>query len=292
MSTALIAGEVLFDIFDDGSQVLGGAPFNVAWHLHGLGINPLFISSVGQDALGDEIRHAMQSWGMETAGLQTDNEHPTGSVQVKLQDGSPSFDIVGDVAYDFIEMPKLSNRIENCKIMYHGSLALRSPITRQTIQKLREESDLPVFVDVNLRAPFWDQALIEEIINGATWVKLNDDELIQLSPVSDLDLISQAQQFREKHDLQSLIVTQGKEGAFVVADNMIEKAKPAPVRNLVDTVGAGDGFSAMTIAGLLQGWEIKEILQAASLFAAKICEHRGALSTDRSFYDDFLDDIH
>lgn len=292
MSTVIITGEVLFDIFDDGSQVLGGAPFNVAWHLHGLGINPLFISAVGADSRGDEIRKAMQSWGMDTTVLQTDSQHPTGTVQVRLQNGSPTFDIVKDTAYDFIATPQLGSRIDNCKMLYHGSLAMRSPVTRQTIQKLRKESGLPSFVDVNLRAPFWEQTFIEELIDGANWVKLNDEELRLLSNDSDQELVSCAQRFREMHDLPAMIVTRGKEGAFMVTEDVVEQIRSAPIKKLVDTVGAGDGFSAMTIAGLLQGWELQEVLEAASLFAAKICELRGALSTDRAFYDDFLDEIH
>ena len=292
MSTALIAGEVLFDIFEDGSQVLGGAPFNVAWHLHGLGVNPLFVSAVGPDAYGDEARSAMQSWGMDITALQTDSHHPTGTVQVSLKNGIPSFEIVGDVAYDFIEPPQLNNRIENCKLMYHGSLAMRCPVTRQAIQQLRKDSGLPVFIDVNLRAPFWKKSFIVEIINGANWVKVNDEEILLLSDGGDKDLISCAQRFREKHDLQMLIVTQGAEGAFVVGENVIEKVEAAPIKKMVDTVGAGDGFSAMTIAGVLQGWDIRESLEAASLFASRICELRGALSKDRTFYDEILDEIH
>jgi len=293
MSTALIAGEVLFDIFEDGSQVLGGAPFNVAWHLHGLGVTPLFVSSVGSDAHGNEIREAMQTWGMSTEALQKDSNHSTGTVQIKMKAGSHAFDIVRDVAYDFIEKPQnLDGRIENCKLMYHGSLAMRSTTSRQTIMQLRKDSGLPAFVDVNLRAPFWDKSFIEEIIYGAGWVKLNDEELLLLGEDGNGDLIASAQQFRKKHNIHSVIITRGKEGAFIAREDSIEEVKAAPIENLIDTVGAGDGFSAMTIAGVIQGWDYKEILEAASLFASKICGLRGAISKDRAFYDDFLDEIH
>lgn len=292
MSTALVTGEVLFDIFEDGSRVLGGAPFNVAWHLHGLGINPVFVSSVGQDDSGDDIRNAMTSWGMDTSALQTDTEHPTGSVQVSLKKGSPSFDIVEGVAYDFIEPPSLQNQVKNCKIMYHGSLAMRSPMTRQTILGLRKDSGLPVFVDVNLRAPFWDTDSVRGLINGADWVKLNDEEILLLSDNNKGELTDVAVRFREENSIQGVIVTLGEQGAFIVTENDLVKVDAGPVTKLVDTVGAGDGFSAMTIAGLLQGWDLREVLEAASLFAAKICGLRGALSRDRAFYDDFLDDIH
>lgn len=297
MSMALVAGEVLFDIFEDGSHILGGAPFNVAWHLHGLGLNPLLVSAVGDDMYGDQIRKSMQAWGMNTEAVQTIQRYPTGTVQVGLQNGSPSFDIVKDVAYDFIEKPeKFENRINTCKLMYHGSLALRSATSKQTIMGLRKESCLPVFVDVNLRAPYWDKNSIEEIINGADWVKLNDEELQLLSNKNSKDfdqseLVVNAQSFRKQHDIKVVIITRGKEGAFVVAENVIEHVQAAPVVEMVDTVGAGDGFSAMTIAGILQGWDYIKTLEAASLFASKICGLRGATSKDRAFYDDFMDEI-
>jgi len=297
MSMALVAGEVLFDIFEDGSHILGGAPFNVAWHLHGLGLNPLLVSAVGDDMYGDEIRKSMQAWGMNTEAVQTIQRYPTGTVQVGLQNGSPSFDIVKDVAYDFIEKPqKLDNRINTCKLMYHGSLALRSEASKQTILGLRKEAGLPVFVDVNLRAPFWDNDFIEEIINGADWVKLNDEELQLLSNEDSKDfdeseIVVNAQRFRNQHDIKVVIITRGKEGAFVVTENVTEHVQAAPVVEMVDTVGAGDGFSAMTIAGILQGWDYIKTLEAASLFASKICGLRGAISKDRAFYDDFMDQI-
>ena len=297
MSMTLVAGEVLFDIFEDGSHILGGAPFNVAWHLHGLGLNPLLVSAVGDDIYGDEIRKSMQAWGMNTEALQTIQGYPTGTVQVGLQNGIPSFDIVKDVAYDFIENPqKLESQINTCKLMYHGSLALRSATSKKTILGLRKEECLPVFVDVNLRAPYWDKNSIEEIINGADWVKLNDEELQLLSNKNSKDfdqseLVVNAQSFRNQHDIKVVIITRGKEGAFVVTESMIEHVPAAPVVEMVDTVGAGDGFSAMTIAGILQGWDYIKTLEAASLFASKICGLRGAISKERAFYDDFMGEI-
>jgi fructokinase len=292
MSTALITGEVLFDIFEDGSSILGGAPFNVAWHLQGFGLSPLLVSAVGQDKNGDEIREAMHAWGMSTQGIQIDSQHPTGTVKIVFNQGVHRFEIVKDVAYDFIQPPALENTIDNCKILYHGSLAMRSPVSRQTITQLRADTHLPVFVDVNLRAPFWDASDIKTIVQGADWVKLNDEELRQLADKADDDLVTTAQRFREQNKIGGMIVTRGDQGAFMVNQNQVEIAEAAAVEKMVDTVGAGDGFSAMTIAGLIQGWDFKEILQSASLFAAKICGLRGAVSKDRSFYDDFMDDIH
>jgi len=96
-------GEVLFDMFPDGSVVLGGAPFNVAWHLQAFGLSPLLISRVGADALGRQVSAAMQEWGMDRSGLQLDSAHPTGTVSISFSDGEPKFDIVPNRAFDYIE---------------------------------------------------------------------------------------------------------------------------------------------------------------------------------------------
>ena len=93
-----VFGEVLFDRFEDGSSVLGGAPFNVVWHLQGFGLEPLLISRVGNDRLGEQVIAAMESWGMDTRGIQFDKDHPTGTVNVTLNNGQPTFDIVPERA--------------------------------------------------------------------------------------------------------------------------------------------------------------------------------------------------
>jgi fructokinase len=119
-SALAIFGEVLFDCFPDGEKKLGGAPFNVAWHLQAFGDNPLFISSVGEDESGVKIRHAMQKWQLSADGLQTDKSHQTGEVKVSLQGGEPSYDIMIERAYDFIQTSQLPN-LRNDAVVYHGS---------------------------------------------------------------------------------------------------------------------------------------------------------------------------
>jgi fructokinase len=105
MNNITIFGEVLFDHFPDGHEILGGAPFNVAWHLKAFGQNPQSISRVGNDAEGDLVRSNMQNWGMATDFLQTDPSHPTGQVQISIENGDPTCRIVEDQAYDHIALP-------------------------------------------------------------------------------------------------------------------------------------------------------------------------------------------
>ena len=290
MSSVLIFGEVLFDCFEDGSCNLGGAPFNVAWHLQGLGINAQLLSRIGQDELGNEIQAAMQEWGLSLNTLQVDPEHNTGTVSVKLKGSIPTFDIVLDSAYDFIEFPDGAN-LSNNKLLYHGSLALRSKTSRDCLLKIRKQTDLPVFIDINLRPPHWDKTIATQVLKGASWVKLNHEELIELSDVNVSDLTELAKRFFEQYQLDALIVTEGEDGAFIISNDGMVSQKPYPVTTMVDTVGAGDAFSAMTITGLLQGWEYKKILDAASAFASRVCELRGAVTNERAFYDEALDEI-
>jgi fructokinase len=88
------------DQFPDGQQVLGGAPFNVVWHLQAFGQYPCFISRVGNDAMGDSIRQAMADWGMSVENLQTDPDYPTGTVKVTLNKNEPCYEILADQTYD------------------------------------------------------------------------------------------------------------------------------------------------------------------------------------------------
>lgn len=145
-----IFGEVLFDHFPDGKCVLGGAPFNVAWHLQAFGQAPYFMSRVGDDAEGETVRSAMHDWGMDMAGLQTDLLLATGRVSINFVDGEPVYDIVRPCAYDAIEAQL---QMPDCNFLYHGSLALRESTSRLTLDWLRLKQPETVFVDVNLRSP-------------------------------------------------------------------------------------------------------------------------------------------
>jgi len=292
MKRPLVFGEVLYDCFPDGREILGGAPFNVAWHLQGLGLNPLLVTGVGRDALGDAILDTMRRWGMDTGAVQRDPQHATGQVRVSLRDGQPSYDIVADQAYDHIGQDLLAGlRPNEFALIYHGSLALRAPTSSDTLDALIASSGLPVFLDLNLRAPWWQRAQLMPLLRRATWVKLNDEELCEVAglpasrAVHDVDgLVEVAQGLAEECALRWLIVTRGGQGAFVVHPGGVQQGAPIPVDGLVDTVGAGDAFSAVSINGILRGWELEQTLEQALRFAARVCMQRGATSEERTLY--------
>ncbi len=283
-----VFGEVLFDVFPDGQEVLGGAPFNVAWHLQALGDTPLFVSRVGRDQAGQIIRAAMQDWSMSALGLQYDDIHPSGRVEVQFEDGEPDYTIVPDCAYDFITSELLPEPERG--LLYHGTLALRNDPSRKALAQLKQKQHMAVFVDVNLRTPWWQKTRVQDWLAHARYVKLNQEELKLLGNDS-LPAHAAAREMVQLYSLEQLIVTCGAAGAFVCTDaGDIESVKPQEAVTVVDTVGAGDAFTAVYLHGLLQGWSVNKTLQAAQSFASKVVGLRGATSREASFYQDFLND--
>lgn len=287
-SRPVIFGEVLFDKFQDGSVVLGGAPFNVAWHLHAFGLSPLMISRIGNDPLGREIRSTMQEWGMDASGIQLDSAHPTGTVEVCIKDGEPAFDIVARRAYDYIDAGLLPP-VSGTGIVYHGSLVLREKTSRNALRKLKQLMSAPSFVDINLRPPWWTDAIIEEIIREAHWLKLNEQELMYIIP-GGKTLENRMYQLMDKYSLDYLVVTRGGDGAAAVthAGEKYSIGVDCPL-SVVDTVGAGDAFSSVLILGQARGWPLSDTLRRAQQFASAIVCIRGAVEKGREFYYPFIE---
>lgn len=282
-----IFGEVLIDQFPDGQQVLGGAPFNVAWHLQAFGQHPCFISRIGNDVMGESIRQAMSDWGMSIENLQFDSDYPTGTVKVTISKDEPSYEILANQAYDFIAAQQL-NPANQYSVIYHGTLALRNGVSEQTLNALKARHTGKVFIDVNLRAPWWHKESVNQWVSKADWAKLNHDELMHLVPPQNT-LHDAMHLFLAQHDLDVLIVTCGSSGAMAL-DNAGEFIDVTPAGNLsvVDTVGAGDAFSAVLLLGILQGWSLSVTIERAQSFASALVTQRGATVQDLSFYQTFI----
>lgn len=281
-----IFGEALLDCFPDGRDVIGGAPLNVAWHLQAFGDAPLFISRVGTDAPGNQISTAMQAWGMGTTGLQLDPLHATGSVEVSITNGEPHYDICADRAYDHIDASALPV-LSEAAFLYHGTLALREPTSLAALRKLRATPGIAVFIDLNLREPWWTAETVFELLQGARWVKLNQHELAALGFAST-DLGEEMASMQQRFGLEQLILTCGEAGARLrtSAGQYFEQPAVAP-DEIVDSVGAGDAFSAMYIHGLRAGWPPERTLSCAQQFASAMLGQRGATVQDPAFYRRF-----
>ncbi len=278
----IIFGEVLFDCFEDGKRILGGAPLNVAWHLSGFGLDPILISAVGDDADGAAVLETMTSWGLSTCGVAVDPQHPTGLVDVRVVEGQPAFSILPGRAWDFIPATTAeTTAARGGRFLYHGTLASRSPVSAASLQLLRA-MHLPTFVDVNLRPPWWNRDAVMRLVTGSRWVKLNSEELAAvLGPENGGQ---DAERLRRHLDLEAVILTRGAEGALVRTAAGRHSAAPQRLESVADTVGAGDALSAVTILGLLRDWPWSVILERAVAFAGRVCRIQGAVARERGFY--------
>ena len=290
----LVIGEVLFDVFPDQRR-LGGAPFNVAWHLHQMRVPVLFVSRVGDDDAGREILDFARSAGFPTEGIQIDRDHPTGEVRVQLdENGGHRFEILPDRAYDYLEMtPWLQAQARRrVPLVYFGTLIQRHEVSAALVQEavrlFQKESTL--MVDLNLRPPFYNREVVARTLDAADLLKLNDEELIEVKKLlgwsgKGREIIQRV--LLEFH-LGNICLTMGPEGSLWFA-----AGKPEPWRqadlvldDFVDSVGAGDAFAAVMALGFLANWPRQTILDQASAFAGRICTIPGALPSDPSFYDD------
>jgi fructokinase len=289
----LVIGEILFDVFPNYKR-LGGAPFNFAYHLKNLDFDVRFISRVGKDAAGNEILQTLEQCDFDLGDIQLDDVHPTGTVNVQLdENGVPKFDIIPDVAYDYIEfIPEIhAELLSESAMIYFGSLVQRSKVGYKSLQDMiaRKSPATLGFYDINLRPDCYNGILIKDSLLHTTILKLNAEEL---------DKLKQLMFFTENHDafihhlmetysINIVSLTKGEMGSelYTLEDHF--SADTVEEIKVVDSVGAGDAYAAMLSAGILRDWPPEEILQRASMFAARICKIKGAVPDSPSFYEPF-----
>jgi fructokinase len=295
MSTpVLIIGEVLADVFPE-QTIIGGAPYNVARHLRAFGFSPIMLTKIGEDQYGAQILREMTTSGLETLGVQRDNKHPTGQVQVSFTPQGHQFEILNNQAYDFLDEKSALQILDSQmpSMLYLGSLALRNTQTRAVAKRVVEKVNCPIFCDINLRAPWYSTEVIEWLLSIADTVKINHEELATIAAMLNIvgDAQEQAWSILKKYPLHNLLVTHGEAGSWwLKQDGKINKVgQTLLARPLIDTVGAGDAYSAVAIMALLNAWETEKTLQRVSDFATAICTVRGAVPVDKSFYTPFLE---
>jgi fructokinase len=273
-------GEVLWDLLPGGKQ-LGGAPFNFTFHCHRLGHPSVMVSRVGADELGREIRAAASVLGVTDAYVQEDPERATGTVQVAVDaQGQPSFTITSDVAYDHLAWEdRLASLLKDARAVCFGTLAQRHPVARATIQRaVREAREALVVFDVNLRQHYYSREIIEASLSASRWVKLNEHELptlrdlLALTGKTDADLL---EALRLRYRLELVILTRGEHGCLVRSATEIIDLPGVPV-HVVDTVGAGDAFTAGLLASVLEGTPLRAAAVFANRLAARVAAARGA----------------
>src|SRR5947199_810953 len=250
----LCVGEVLWDALPAG-LFLGGAPFNVACHLRAAGWRVSMVSRVGADRLGEEVLRRAAWYGVGTELIQIDRERPTGLVRAVIDDSeNAEYELLEPAAWDAIEWSdELVRRAGAARALVFGTVAQRHKTSRDTIERLWETSALLVF-DANLRPPYDDQAVVRRSLKHANVVKVTERELRTISQWFALEgtLRERAAGLAEQFDCETVCVTRGRDGAVLWREGRWTEESGYGVE-VRDTVGAGDAFLALLLAGLLDG---------------------------------------
>lgn len=284
----LSCGEMLWDLFPAGPR-FGGAPANFACHAALHGARVALLSAVGDDPRGREATAILRRFGLDPSLVQTIAEAPTGTVGVSVDAaGKPTFEIHAGSAWDRIAWtPALETHLAGVDAIYFGTLGQRDPVSRATIRRaLAVATSLGRLrvLDVNLRRPFFDAALIRESVAEATVLKLSDDELDAVLAACGVppgpDPTASLRALLVRHRLDLVALTRGAAGALLVSATEVidQPGIPTLVR---DTVGAGDSFTAALVVGLLRGEPLNTLARVACETAAAVCAHAGALPEPR-----------
>ena len=273
-------GEVLWDHFEDkDNYVLGGAPFNFAYHVNQFGLNSLVISAIGHDKLGQKLEADVKKknvpYMLERLNL------PTGVVNVKEVDGKPRYDILTERAWDYIpNTEQLKEIAANTKAACFGSLAQRSETSRNSIFAFLDAmpSDALRIFDINLRQKWYTEEVIKTSLQKANVLKINDDELLIIQRMFGYIDITQENTCRlimRDYQLDMLILTCGDKGSYIFTKDEMSYLSTNDIK-VVDTVGAGDSFAASFIASMLKGKTIHEAHRIAVNVSAFVCTQAGA----------------
>ncbi len=271
-------GEVLWDDFP-GGKVLGGAPLNVLVRLRSLGVDTSMISSRGDDADGEELLRQIESKNVNTDLLQVCKDQATSLVKVRLDAcGSASYEIVYPCAWDRIQVEEAAlQRVAESDAFIYGSLSTRDEVSRKTLEQLVEKAKFKIF-DVNLRPPHYDTGRLLDMMKKADLVKLNDDELYELSKAygSKHNSIEQNIQFLAKlSGTPRICVTLGSHGAIYFENGEFYRHCGYRVK-VADTVGSGDSFLAGLTYKLLNNTPPQEAVSFACALGALVASHHGA----------------
>ncbi len=272
-------GEVLWDVFEDEKHI-GGAPLNFVYHTLQLGCDSHIISSVGEDPIGDELFDRLNELGIDASYISRSDKYPTGKVNVSLDsNGVPTYDIQEGVAWDNITMDQsLKAAAQRADAICFGSLAQRGDKSRRTIKTLLDatsECCLKIF-DINLRQHFFSEKIVVESLQRSDVLKINSDELQIISKMFGYSVDQAIKMVMKDFSIRLVACTLGEEGSVLVTENEISQLRPPSIK-IVDTVGAGDAFTAALTYGLLSDLPLSEIHRNANELAAFICTCSGAM---------------
>ena len=281
-------GELLWDLLPSGPR-LGGAPANFTVMAGRLGNHAAILSRIGRDDLGRQAVEILDPLPAGTEFLQIDREHETGRVTVELEEGQPSYVIHHPAAWDFMELTDDWVRLaERADAICYGSLAQRSLESRQTIQTLVAQTPATCarIFDVNLRTPFYSSEVVQESLELATVMKLNDAEMplvlgllgLSVAEESDPEALKggAAKLLAEFPGLRMVAVTRGGNGSLLMSREGAHE-HPGVETNVADTIGAGDAFTAAMTHYLLRGADLLTLSEAGNRWGAWVASQHGAM---------------
>ena len=270
-------GEVLWDILPSGA-LPGGAPMNVAYHLHKLKKNPALITRIGIDKRGQDLMNIFSGRGVCTDFFQVDDKYETGKVFAHLNEyNEVRYDIIRHVAWDFIVLDdSLRELVSKAEFFVFGSLAARNKVSRDTLFQLLEIAKNKV-LDINLRAPHYNREIVERLLQKADFVKMNlaELELVTSWFSNHTSFADRIRSIREKFSITNMVVTMGGDGAMLIMNGDVIKHHGFKV-DVVDTVGSGDAFLAGLLYKLSDNASSDDALEFASGLGALIATQRGA----------------
>ena len=274
-------GEVLWDVYPDAAH-FGGAPANFACHAASLGAESWMVSAVGTDDLGDRAFDSLREKGVKSQTVMRDPTHVTGQVLVTLDaTGQPRYEFAADPAWDHLTWSdQLASLTAGCDAVCFGTLCQRSTISRATIRRFVESTPattLRVF-DVNLRQRFYDAYLIEDSLEFANALKLNEEELpivLDLLGIQVADRGDALLRLIDRYQLRLAALTCGPDGAMLATESESSRSPALPAK-VIDTVGAGDAFTATLVMDFLRGLPLTVINEHANAVASFVCSQRGA----------------
>lgn len=298
MADAITLGELLIDFVSTESGVslieapafqkaAGGAPANVAVGLARLGVSAGFVGKVGDDDFGRFLAQTLAHNGVDTSALRFSDEARTMLAFVSLRaDGERDFMFYRHPSADMLLHPEEIDLdyISAAKLLHYGSISLISEPSRSATLVAVEgaiERGLLISYDPNLRLNLWPsaEAARQGMLTGwgfADVAKVSREELTFLSGENELEAAAEAL-WHER--LRLLVITEGRDGCrYVTAEG--QGRVPGYQVHTVDTTGAGDGFVAGLLSGLLgneRAWESTSELESVLRFANAV----GALTTTR-----------
>ena len=280
-NTIVSFGEILWDILPT-ETVLGGAPFNFIYRVDSLGHRGTIISRLGRDELGRQAVDRINELALDTSCLQWDDQHTTGRVQVSFDaEHNPSYVIVPHVAYDHIEpTDMLTQAVSQADCICFGTLIQRSDQSRKTLRQLLAVApDSLKLLDINLRRDCYSPETVTSSLQKADILKLNRDELNQLSTMLEIgngSVPDFGHRIMEKYSLRYCFVTLGAMGVFALSDRNEQTYVPGHKVTLVDSLGAGDAFTAGALHCLMQDQPLVEACAFGNVLGAIVCGQRGA----------------